>query len=317
MSDGGAEAEPGFAALIAGFGRDQGMKWMAEAHDFGAVRSAAMAAAGIDTQVLLLSAPGVQIFDAVQAGELARLANDRVGAQQHRDPHRFAGLATIAPQDSAAAAAELERAVHSLGLRGALINSHTRNEYLDNRRYWPIFEAAQALDVPVYLHPREPSRGMLAPYYDHALLGPIWGFAAETGLHALRLILAGVFDTFPQLRIVLGHLGEGLPFFIDRIDTRYAVDGSPSRGRLAMRPSDYLRRNFVLTTSGMNWQPAVRQALTVMGPEAVMFAADWPYEDAEAASRAFDAIELSDDERVRLLHANAERVFQLETGGTT
>lgn len=310
MAAGGAAREPGLAALMAGFG-PQAAGWVADSLDLGERRRAAMAAARIDTQLLLLSAPGVQIFEAGEARDLAALANDRVAALQKSDPARYAALATIAPQDPAAAGRELERAVRTLGLKGGLINSHTRGEYLDDRKFWPIFEAAQALDVPIYIHPRDPSPGMLAPYRDYALVGPIWGFAAETGLHALRLIMAGVFDAFPRLRIALGHLGEGLPFFIARIDIRYAVDGSPLRPKLKLRPSDYLKRNFVLTTSGMNYGPSLRQAIEVMGVANILFAADWPYEDATAATAAFDAIPLSPRERTMISQTNAERVFRL------
>ncbi len=311
MTTGGAAKEPGLAALIAGFGAAQGIAWTTQALDLGETRRAAMIAAGIDMQLLLLSAPGVQIFESGEGRDLAALANDRIAALQKSDPRRYAALATIAPQDPAGAARELERAVRSLGLKGALINSHTRGEYLDDRKFWPIFEAAAALDVPIYIHPRDPSPAMLAPYRDHALPGPIWGFAAETGLHALRLIMAGVFDTFPGLRIALGHLGEGLPFFIDRVDIRYRVDGSPARTKLRLRPSDYLKRNFVLTTSGMNYGPSVRQAIDVMGAANILFAADWPYEDATAATAAFDAIPMGKRERTMIYQSNAERVFRL------
>ena len=311
MTSGGASREPGLAALIAGFDPATGMGWAKDALDLDVKRKAVMAAARIDTQLLLLSAPGVQIFDAAEGTALAKLANDRVAALQQGDPRRFAALATIAPQDPQAAAREFERAVRTLGLKGALINSHTHGEYLDDRKFWPIFEAAQALDVPIYIHPRDPSPAMLDPYRAHALVGPIWGFAAETGLHALRLIMAGVFDQFPRLQIVLGHLGEGLPFFIDRIDIRYRVDGSPARIKLKRRPSDYLRQNFVLTTSGMNYGPSLRQAIDVMGRDRILFAADWPFEDAVAASAAFDAIRLTRPERAAILQHNAERVFRI------
>ena len=315
MASGGAQKEPGLAALIAGFGADKGKLWLGQSLDLGSARKAAMAAAGIDTQILLLGAPGVQIFDASQAQELAKLANDRIAALQTSDPFRYAALATIAPQEPVVAAREFERAVSTLGLKGALINSHTRGEYLDDRKFWPIFEAAQALGKPIYIHPRDPSPAMLPPYLPHGLAGPIWGFAAETGLHALRLILSGVFDEFPELQILLGHLGEGLPFFIDRIDIRMAADASPLRVKLKMRPSDYLKRNFALTTSGMNYGPSVRQAIDVMGADRVLFAADWPYEDAVAAVAAFDAIRMSADMRKRLYQTNAERIFGLSARG--
>ncbi|MGZ8281815.1 MAG: amidohydrolase family protein [Allosphingosinicella sp.] len=305
------EEEPGLRALAGGFGPAQARRWFAELVDVAAVREQAMEAAGITTQVLLHGSPGVQIFDAAEGTRLAALANDRMAELARREPRRYAPLATIAPQDPAAAARELERGVRELRLHGALINSHTKGEYLDDPKFWPIFEAAEALSAPIYLHPREPAPTMLPPFVPHATMGPIWGFAADTGLHALRLILAGVFDRFPRLQIVLGHLGEGLPFFIDRIDIRYRVDGSPARTALRRLPSDYLRANFHLTTSGMNWQPAVDQALTVMGPERILFAADWPFEDATDAAQRFRAMPFAPDLRDRIACRNAEALFRI------
>jgi 5-carboxyvanillate decarboxylase len=304
-------AEPGFRALRASFGQAQAQRWFAELVDLGEVREGVMRDAGITTQLLLHNAPGVQIFDAPEATGLAALVNDRMADLARAQPARYAPLATIAPQDPAAAANELERSVRSLGLHGALINSHTRGEYLDDPKFWPIFEAADALDAPIYLHPREPAPAMLPPFVDHGLVGPIWGFAAATGLHALRLILAGVFDRFPRLQIVLGHLGEGLPFFIDRVDIRFRVDGSPVRPPLQRLPSDYLKTNFHITTSGMNWEPAVRQTITVMGAHRVMYAADWPFEDAVDATHRFLAMDLSTAERDKLAYRNAERLFRI------
>lgn len=305
--------ELGFRALGQGFGPDNARRWFGELVDFGGVRAGAMDAAGITTQVLLHGSPGVQLFGADQGSHLSVLVNDRMAELGQREPRRYAPLATIAPQDPARAAAELERAIRQLGLHGALINSHTKGEYLDDRKFWPIFEAAEALDAPIYLHPREPAPAMLEPYLAHATMGPIWGFAADTGLHALRLILAGVFDRFPRLQIVLGHLGEGLPFFIDRVDIRYRVDGSPARVRLARQPSDYLRANFHLTTSGMNWQPAVDQALAVMGAGRILFAADWPFEDATDAAQRFRTMRFAPGVRDRIAYRNAENLFRIAT----
>lgn len=306
--------EPGLRALMQGFGAERAREWFGNLVDFGAVREGAMDAAGITTQILLHGSPGVQMFAPDEGTRLSIVVNDRMAELARRNPRRYAPLATIAPQDPAAAAKELERAVGRLGLHGALINSHTKNEYLDDPKFWAIFEAAEALRVPIYLHPREPSRAMIAPFEAHALVGPIWGFAAETGLHALRLIMAGVFDRFPRLQIVLGHLGEGLAFFIDRVDIRYREDGAPNRVVLKRLPSDYLRSNFHMTTSGMNWAPAVEQTLAVMGEDRVMFAADWPFEDSTEAAARFRALKLPDRARRKLAYENAERVFRITAG---
>src|SRR5271170_2606923 len=178
--------------------------------DIGDRRLRDMDATGIAMQILSLTAPGVQVFDAPEATALARTFNDFLADAIRRHPDRFSGLAAIAPQDPAAAAKELERGVRTLGLKGAIVNSHTRGEYLDDEKFWPIFEAAEALKVPIYLHPTSLPAAMLQPFVERGLDGAIYGFAAETGLHILRIVLAGVFDQFPNLQMVAGHLGEGL-----------------------------------------------------------------------------------------------------------
>jgi 5-carboxyvanillate decarboxylase len=305
------DGEPGFRAMRASIGPAVARSWGMDLLDLDGHREEVMAASGIDTQLLLLSSPGVQIFDVDQATGLATLVNDRIAEVARKNPRRYAPLTAVAPQDPHRAAAEIERGMTRLGLHGILINSHTHGEYLDDPKFWPILEAAEAMNAPIYLHPREPSPQMYAPYEPYGLTGAIWGYAAETGLHAVRLIMAGVFDRFPRLQIVLGHLGEGLPFFIDRIDIRYRVEASPERPVLKRRPSDYLRENFHVTTSGMNWAPAVRQALEVMGPDRVQFAADWPFEDAVDAAHRFRSMTFEPDVRAKLAHTNAERVWRI------
>jgi predicted TIM-barrel fold metal-dependent hydrolase len=153
--------------------------------------------------------------------------------------------------------------VRELKLNGVVINSHTRSEYLDEEKYWPIFEAAQRLGVAVYIHPRSPSALMAQAYKKYGLETGIYGFQAETGLHGLRLICSGVFDRFPDLRIVLGHLGEGIPFWLYRVDYMHPVRSSHNtRPKLALTPSEYFKRHFMITTSGMNWHPALRFFVT-------------------------------------------------------
>lgn len=257
----GTEDEPGFRALIGSFLFTPAAKILRDRLiDIGDARIQEMNAAGIDIQLLSLTAPGVQIFDVTKAIDLARRSNDRLSEAVRVHPDRFAGLAAIAPQDPNAAARELERAVKALGLKGALINSHTKGEYLDEQKYWAIFEMAQALDVPIYLHPRTPPPQMLKPYLSYRLEGAGWGFAAEAGLHAMRLILGGIFDQFPRLKIILGHMGEGIPFWLSRIDNRFNAQAEldiPGRARKLRRaPSEYFKDNFLITTSGMNWNPA-------------------------------------------------------------
>ncbi len=309
--------EPGEAAVF-GVDRprsgDEGPPpWLHQLSDIGAGRIADMDRAGISMQVMLLSSPGVQMFEAGEARDLSKLANDRLAVAIRNYPQRFAGLAAIPPQDPPFAARELERAVKSLGLNGAIINSHTSGHYLDEAPYRPILEAAAALDVPIYIHPRAPSPQMVGPYLDYGMVGAIWGYAVETSAHALRLIFSGVFDQLPKLRIIIGHMGEGIPFFLDRLDTHYAAGGGrrPGSKPLSRPPSQIFRAHFTITTSGMNWGPALRLALETLGPDRIMFAADYPFENAPAAVARIDALGLDANTLASLYHRNAERVFRL------
>ena len=279
--------------------------------ELGAGRIRGMDEAGVDVQILSLTSPGVQNFAPDLALSMAISINDRLADAIRKYPTRYAGLATVAPQQPVATARELERAVQKLGMKGGIINSHTNGEYLDNKKYWPILEAAQALDVPIYLHPRDPSPGLEVPL---AIPGFAvgWGYAVETGTHALRMIAGGVFDQFPTLRIVLGHLGETLPFLLDRIDNRYQwqmnVFGLKGLKRL---PSEYFRDNFVVTTSGMNYSAPVKAALEALGPDKVLFAADHPMEVQKAAVDEMEAIKLPASVKKKVFETNARRVFKL------
>lgn len=287
--------------------------WFEKLLDIGDGRIAHMDATGVDAQLLLLGIHGVQLFDAAEGRELAASVNDRLGEAMRRYPGRFYGLAAFAPQDPVSAAQEIERAVGRLGLKGAVINSHTHGERLDLPKFRPIFEALQAAKVPLYLHPREAAPDALAAYTPYALEGAVWGFAGETGLHALKLIFSGLFDDLPDLKIVLGHSGEGIPFFLDRIDNRSSMEGTGVRGRasLKMKPSDYFRRNFVITTSGMNTLPTVRFCQDALGVENVLFAVDYPYEFNAPAVEAIERTTLNAATRRALFQTNAERVFRL------
>lgn len=279
--------------------------------DIGAGRIQGMDADGVDVQILSLVSRGVQIFETAAALSLAKLTNDQLAEAIGKYPARYAGLATVAPQAPAATAKELERAVHTLGLKGGIINSHTHNEYLDDKKFWPIFEAAQALDVPIYLHPREPSAGMEKPLsIPGYTIG--WGYAVETGTHALRLINGGVFEQFPKLRIVLGHLGETLPFLLDRIDNRYRFEMNTFRRPLMKRlPSEYFRENFVITTSGMNYTAPLAAAVAAMGSDKVLFAADYPLELQKDAVQGLEAAGFGADVKKNIFESNPARVFKL------
>lgn len=232
-----------------------------------------------------------------------------------KHPDRFSGLAAIAPQDPAAAAKELERGVRSLGLKGAIINSHTRGEYLDDKKFWPIFEAAEVLNVPIYIHPNTPSPAMIGPFLERGLDGAIFGFAVETGLHILRIIVSGVFDRFPRLKIVIGHLGEGLPYSLFRIDFMHnrmvTANRYASVQKLQRKPSDYVRENIYITTSGMAWEPPILYAQSVLGVDRVLYAMDYPYQFVPEEVAVTDNLPISGEDKKKLYQSNAEKVFKL------
>jgi 2,3-dihydroxybenzoate decarboxylase len=240
--------------------------------------------------------------------------NDVLIENIKKHPTRYAGLAAIAPHAPREAVKELQRAV-GLGLKGAVVNSHTQGAYLDDPKCWEIFEAAQALDVPIYIHPNTPPREMIAPFLPRGLDGAIYGFAVETGLHLLRIVVAGVFDRFPKLKIVVGHLGEGLPFWLFRLDFMHAsmVRSQRYAGAkpLEMKVSDYFKRNIWVTTSGMQWAPAIQFCISVLGIERVMYAMDYPYQFVPDEVKVTDELPMSDADRRKLYQGNVETVFRL------
>lgn len=311
--DAGSIGEPGFRMMGETIlGDSPGARRIHERLvDLGAGRIRHMDETGIDVQVISLTSPGVQVFTADVATKLAAQANDRLAEAVKAHPDRFVGMAAIAPQAPETAAQELDRAT-SLGLKGAIINSHTHDEYLDASKFWPILEAAESLNAPIYLHPRTPSPQTIQPYLDYGLYFAGWGFAAETSLHAMRLIMAGTFDRFPGLRIILGHMGEGIPFWLDRIDNRYLLQVNIGAvERLERLPSEYFRDNFLITTSGMNFGPPVRLSTEVLGAEKILFAADYPYESVEEAVELMDSAPVTEAELRKIYHQNAEALFDI------
>jgi len=280
--------------------------------DLGEGRIKAMDRDGIAKQVCLISGAIFQDLDPARGSEMAALANDQLAAAARKYPDRIAGLAAFAPRDPLRAARELERSVKTLGLKGGIINSHSAGEYLDDRKFWPIFEAVQAMDVPIYIHPRDPSPQMIQPYDVFGFkIG--WSWAAETGTHIIRLIGAGVFDQFPKLRIIIGHMGEGLPFHLDRIDNRYVWEHEMAgrTPKLKRKPSDYLRDNLVVTTSGANYAPPLLMTMQALGVDNILFAADYPFEDVAASVAAMDAMPIADSDKRKIYSENAKRVFKL------
>jgi len=274
-----------------------------------------MDTAGIDMQVLSLSTPGCEQFSPAEGTALSKKTNEELSKVINRHPDRFMGLAALAPQSPEEAARELERAVKELGLKGAKINSHVRGSYLDDKKYWPIFEVAESLDVPVFLHPNTPHPSMIELYEDYgfALAGPTWGFAAEAALHTMRLIYSGVFDKYPNLKVVLGHLGEGLIFWIYRIDFSFNKPWMDEEIRPIIKkaPSEYVRNNIFVNTSGMYSVPAFMSVFLELGADRIMFAADYPYENSEEAARFIERVPVSDIDKEKIQHQVAEKLFKL------
>lgn len=278
--------------------------------DFGDGRLSTMDQHGIDYVVLSLSGPGVQLEpDSKTAVRLARLANDALAQEVQKRPLRYGGFAHLALQDPLAAANELERCMKDLKFKGALINGQTNGIYLDDRRFDVFWERVSALGAPVYIHPANPV-DRPAAYADHPeVWGPTWSWAVETCTHALRLVFSGTFDRYPNARIILGHMGETLPIQLWRLDSRYAV--SNQKYSIAKKPSEYVRSNIVLTTSGVCSDPALRCALDAIGPDSVMFSIDYPFERTDLASQWISGSAISEQERIKVCHANAERILKL------
>ena len=278
--------------------------------DIGKGRIADMDEVGIDHQILSLASPGVQVFDAATGTALAKKINNQLYESVQKYPARLSGFASVAPQNPVAAADELERAVRDLGFRGAFINSHTKGEYLDLKKYWVLFERAEKLGVPIYIHPRVPSPGMVAPYLDYPMLcTAMIGFAAEVSLHALRLMYSGVFDTFPKLKIILGHLGEALPYWLWRLDNIW--ERRFHSKKVKNKPSHYFKNNFYVTTSGTFSQPPLMCAYLALGAERILFAVDSPLESSEKAVRFMEAAVMCDSDKEKIYHGNAEQIFGL------
>ncbi len=281
--------------------------------DIEQVRLPQMDQFGVDMQLLALTAPGVQMFDADTAMELAILANDRLAEICRKYPTRFAGLASFAPHSPKRAAKEMERAVNELGLNGFMINSHTSGEYLDDPKFWPILEAAEALDRCIYIHPRAASDTLKGPLQDYGMDSAMWGYGVEVGTHAVRMMAGGVFDAFPNLKICIGHMGEAVPFWLWRINfmnSRAQTVGRSPKTRRSM--AEYFQDNFVITTSGVEDPLALRYAIDKLGIDNVMWAIDYPYQPQQPAVDFIDSFPCTEVERHALCHGNAERIFHID-----
>ncbi|ARP90772.1 amidohydrolase [Bordetella genomosp. 9] len=282
----------------------------ARLQDFDEVRLREMDEAGIDYVILSQTGPGVQAEpDAAVAVRRARENNDFLAQQIARHPDRYGGFAVLPMHDPQTAAAELERCVGQLGFKGSLVNGHTNGRYYDDPAYDVFWERMQALDVPMYLHPADP---YVVPhaYGGHPeLVGASWGWGVETASHALRLLFGGVFDRFPRLKLILGHMGEGLPFQRWRFDSRFAVYSHGIKLRRA--PSEYIGSNIVITTSGVCSAHALAGAIAEMGEDAVMFSVDYPYESTQVAARFIEQAPMDESVREKVCYGNAKRLFNL------
>jgi len=279
--------------------------------------------AGIDMQVISPVCLHEGLVDPVEATAASMVTNDETARIIKQYPGRFAGFAGLACHAPEAAARELERAVKELGLKGAMIYSHIHGEYLDARKFWPVFETAERLAVPVYLHPKEPPPDMIKPYLTYsALAGKIWGYAADAGLHAMRLIAGGLFDSYPNLQIILAHGGEGLPALMWRmgmgsdnslpLKEGNAAFGPPSRGLLCKKqPGQYVKENFYVTTSGMFWVPVLEFLHKAMGADRVLFAVDYPAESSDLGVQSIESMPISDEDKNKIFHLNTERLLKL------
>ena len=280
--------------------------------DIDAGRLAIMDENDVDMHLLSLTSPGVQMFNADLGTELAALANDRIAEAVKKHPKRFAGLATFAPQDPKRAVKEMDRAINTLKLNGFIINSHTNNEYLDLPKFWPILEAAEALNAAIYIHPRAPSDGMAAPFRDYDMETAVWGYGMEVGTHAARLMLSGALDHFPNLKIVLGHMGEGVPFWLWRLDYMGRPGRRAARRPNKLKPSEYFLKNFAITTSGVEDPLALQYCIDKIGADNIMWAIDFPYQPTTPAAAFIETAPISDAEREKIAHGNAERIFHIK-----
>ncbi len=282
--------------------------------DLGQGRIADMDAAGIDLQVLSLTWAGLDRLEGAIATGLAHDANDRLAAAVREHPKRFAGFAALALQEPEKAAAEFERCVRTLGFKGALVHGTTRGVFLDDPQFTPLFETAQALDVPIYLHPAPPPKPVQEAYFGGLpgqlgffLATAAWGWHAEAGMHSLRLIVSGLFDRFPKLKLIIGHMGEDLPFSIARAE---AVLSRETK-HLQRRVGEYFQQHFHVTTSGYFTLPPFQCAMEVVGADRILFSVDYPYSLNTVGRSFLNSLPISPEEMGKISGGNAERLLKL------
>jgi predicted TIM-barrel fold metal-dependent hydrolase len=280
--------------------------------DLGDLRLKEMDEAGIDVQVISHGAPSTQRLDAQAAVRLARDANDRLSAAIAAHPERFAAFAALPTPDPKAAADELERTVTQLGFKGAMVHGLTNGVFFDDKRFWPIFERAQALDVPLYVHPAVPHSAVVEAYYRDYLADfptlqtAAWGFTVETATQGIRLVLSGVFDAYPDVKIILGHMGEGLPFLLWRIDHALSRPGNRS---VSFR--EQFSQHFYITTSGNFSTPALLCSMMELGVDRILFSVDWPFVPNIPGTQWMNDLQLSAEDKIKILSGNAKRLLKM------
>jgi 2,3-dihydroxybenzoate decarboxylase len=284
---------------------------MTRLHDLDALRIKEMDEASIDIQVLSHGAPATQKLPADIAVDLTRRVNDRLHAAIQKHPTRFAAFATLPTAVPEAAADELERTV-KLGFKGAMLHGLANSVFLDDKRFWPIYARAEQLDVPIYMHPGLPEADVRRVYYDDYIKDfpmfsrATWGYTVETGTLGIRLVLSGVFEKYPKLKIILGHLGETLPFLLWRVDHTLARPGQK-----AMSFRDVFCNNFYVTTSGNFSNPALLCCVMELGIDRILFAVDWPFVANPPATKWMESVPLCDEDKAKILSGNAKRILKM------
>jgi predicted TIM-barrel fold metal-dependent hydrolase len=286
--------------------------------DLGELRIGHMDEMGIDRQLLLLTAPGVQVVRPRDGTALAHEANDIAAEACRNHPQRFSALAAFDPRDVSGSVREIERAMGELRLNGAVLNSHFQGHYIDEEEYFPILEALEANDAALYIHPTAP---FSAPHYEtRGFFGALAGFPHDVWLHTMGLIFSGAFDRFPKLRLVIGHMGECLPLHLYRFDWMQGnADGRAHlRGgkqvKLRHPVSYYFQNNIWITTSGVAWEPAIKFCQQVLGADRVLYAMDYPYQQSYDEVAAYDRMEMAPEVKRMLMEENARNVFRLPAG---
>lgn len=280
-------------------------------NDLGELRLREMDEAGIDIQVISHTPSPIQQVEPALSIELATAANDLLRQAVLRHPERFAGFAALPTPDPKAAADELERCVNEFGFKGAMIHGRTRGVFHDHQRFHPIFERAQALDVPIYIHPGPPHEAMAEAYYNDylkdfpSLANAAWGYTIDTASQVLRMILSGLFDVYPRLKIIVGHQGEGMPFLVDR------VDEALNRGPKQIAFKEIFCRNFWITTSGHFSTPALTCTLMEMGIDRVLFSVDYPFVENPPGTKWMEALPLSCEDKEKICSGNARRLLKM------